>query len=127
MYTRKYTKARFNFQIRFYNHQKVFSNMPVYLVIDITIKDACLYSEYIFEVSDIIEKYGGKYLVRGGRVTELSGGWVPDRFIIVEFESKERVIECLRSEEYRKIAHLRRESTVGKTIIAEGISEQVHH
>jgi uncharacterized protein (DUF1330 family) len=101
--------------------------MPVYLVIDITIRNANLYSEYISKVSDIVEKYGGKYLVRGGRVTELSGSWAPDRFIIVEFESKERVVECLHSEEYKKIAHLRKESTVGKAIIVEGISEQPYH
>jgi uncharacterized protein (DUF1330 family) len=95
--------------------------MPVFMIIDIKIKKPNLYSEYIEKVSKIIKKFGGKYLVRGGKITELARDWTPERIIIIEFESAEKVHECLSSEEYQKIASLRYESTDGKAIIVEGV------
>lgn len=60
--------------------------MSVYFLIEISIKN-----EYIDKVKPIIEKYKGKYLARGGKITSFSKNWNPERIIIIEFPSLELV------------------------------------
>jgi uncharacterized protein (DUF1330 family) len=94
--------------------------MPVYLIIEITVKDRELYSEYVEKVPAIIEKYGGKYLARGGRVTPLMGGWNPERIILIEFDTVKQIHKCFQAKEYLEIAPLREQSTTSRSIIVEG-------
>lgn len=47
--------------------------MSVYLIIEIKVKDNELYSKYVEKVPEVIESYGGRYLIRGGEVTSFSG------------------------------------------------------
>jgi uncharacterized protein (DUF1330 family) len=90
------------------------------MIVDITVKNESLYSEYIAKVPNIIEKYGGRYLVRGGEITPITYNWNPQRVIIIEFDSKEQLQRCFSSQEYLEISPLREQSTVGKSIIVEG-------
>lgn len=96
--------------------------MSVYMVIEIEVLNEGLYSEYVQMVPEVIEKHGGKYLARGGRITSLSRDWNPERIVIIEFEDTESCRACFRSEEYSEIAHLRERSTRGRSIIVEGLS-----
>ena len=41
--------------------------MAIYSISNIEVKDWAIYEEYMKKVPKIIEKYGGKYLVRGGK------------------------------------------------------------
>ena len=45
-------------------------------------------------------KYGGRYLVRGGEVVALAGGWQPERIVVLEFESSDQAQDYLTSPEY---------------------------
>ncbi len=47
--------------------------MTVYVTIDIEVTDGATYKEYMRRVPATIEKYGGRYLARGGKVTPLAG------------------------------------------------------
>src|SRR5437879_5184522 len=58
--------------------------MAAYLIADITVHDPDGYKAYAADVSALIAKHGGKYLVRGGGVDVLEGDWTPARLIIVE-------------------------------------------
>ena len=51
-----------------------------------------------------MEKYGGEYIVRGGKTEVLEGDWKPKRIVVLEFESAERAKEWLNCEEYRRTA-----------------------
>jgi uncharacterized protein (DUF1330 family) len=90
------------------------------MIADMTVKNESLYSEYIAKVPNIIEKYGGRYLVRGGEITPITYNWNPQRVIIIEFDSKEQLQRCFSSQEYLEISPLREKSTVGKSIVVEG-------
>lgn len=94
--------------------------MSVYMIIEIEIKDEELYAEYVERVREVVVKQGGRYLVRGGQVTPLSGNWNPERIIIIEFETIEHLRTCFGSEEYRELAPLREKSTLGRSIVVEG-------
>ena len=94
--------------------------MAVYVIIEIKIKNKSPYAEYVEKVRSIVEKYKGRYLVRGGEITPLSGNWNPERIIVIEFPSYEDVKSWLSSQEYKEIAQLREKSTVTTAIVVEG-------
>jgi uncharacterized protein (DUF1330 family) len=94
--------------------------MSVYMIIEITIKNRELYSRYVAQVPEVVDKYGGRYLIRGGKVTPLSGNWNPERVILIEFETVEQLQKCFESPEYLEIAPLREQSTISKSIVVEG-------
>ena len=94
--------------------------MSVYVVIEIKILNRDIYDQYIERVPSIVKKYGGRYLARGEQITMLSGDWHPERMILLEFDSEEKVRTWLASPEYAEIAPLRTQSTVSKAIIVEG-------
>jgi len=94
--------------------------MAVYVIIEIKIKDRQVYSKYIARVRAIVEKYKGRYVVRGGKITPLFNSWHPERIIVIEFSSRYDVDRWLSSAEYKAIAILREESTETKAIVVEG-------
>lgn len=95
--------------------------MAVYMIADITVKNAEAYERYVSAVRQIVERHGGRYHVRGGKVVPLFGDWRPERVILLEFDSMERLKACFGSEEYRRIAPLREQSTVSRSIVVEGV------
>ncbi|MFA5063690.1 MAG: DUF1330 domain-containing protein [Candidatus Omnitrophota bacterium] len=99
--------------------------MAVYFIVEIKTKDENkeAYAKYIEQVRPIVEKYKGRYLTRGGKITSIFGNWNPERIIIIEFPSQENVKEWLNSPEYKGIAILREASTVTRAIMVEGKAE----
>jgi uncharacterized protein (DUF1330 family) len=95
--------------------------MPVYLVAEIEIKDLEMYSRYVEKVPEVIERFGGRYLSQGGRVTPMSGNWNPERMILIEFQTLEQLQQCFNSAEYLEVAPFRTQSTVSRSIIVEGL------
>jgi len=90
------------------------------MIIEVEIKDNERYSKYVEKVPEVIDKYGGRYLVRGGKVTPLSGNWNPERMVLIEFGSIEQLRKCFKSTEYLKIAPLREQSITSKAIVVDG-------
>jgi len=91
------------------------------MIIEIEVKDAGTYAEYVENVRAIVEKHGGRYLVRGGMVTPLSGDWNPERMIVIEFETVEHVRRCFGSPEYLKLAPVRERSAASRAIVVDGV------
>ena len=94
--------------------------MPAYLIADVEITDAAGFDEYRKLVPGTIEKYGGRYLVRGGAVEHLEGDWQPRRLVVLEFPSLEQARRWYDSEEYRGPKALRFQSARTSLILAEG-------
>ena len=94
--------------------------MSAYLILDIEVTNPALYDRYVARATSIIENCGGRYLVRGGRVTPLSGEWHPKRLVVIEFKSVAQAQRCLASPEYLTIAPLREQAAVSRAIIVEG-------
>ncbi len=93
------------------------------MILEIEVVDADTYAGYVKQAPTTVEQYGGRYLVRGGEVTPLTGGWYPQRIVVIEFPSMERFQEWLSSPEYSAIAPLREQSTKSKVIVVEGYAE----
>ena len=95
--------------------------MAAYVIAEIDITDPAAYEDYRKQVPDVIARYGGKYIVRGGRVEAIEGGWSPKRIAVVEFPSMEQALKFYRSPEYAPLIAIRQKASRGKLIIVEGV------
>jgi uncharacterized protein (DUF1330 family) len=94
--------------------------MAAYVIVDIEITDRDKYSEYIKVAPESIAKYGGAYLVRGGRAEKLEGSWEPKRVVVLQFESFDRARDWWSSTEYDGPKALRQAASVTNMILVEG-------
>jgi N-acetylglutamate synthase len=101
--------------------------MPVYMIIEIQVNDPGPYAEYVRRVPAIVERYGGRYLARGGTVTPIFGDWHPQRLIVIEFPSLDHLQRWQSSPEYQALAPLRERSTITRAIAIEGCSMDACH
>ena len=99
--------------------------MPVYLISDVTILDQDLYAEYAVQIPTLVERYSGRYLVRGGEVVPLTGGWRPERIVLVQFETMDLVQDFLDCPEFQALLPLRQQSSISRTIIVEGYNHDL--
>jgi uncharacterized protein (DUF1330 family) len=95
--------------------------MPAYVIVEIDILDRSGYEQYKNLAGPTVEKYGGKYIVRGGRTEVLEGHWQPKRIVILEFESAERAKEWLNCEEYCEPRKMRHRTAKTNMILVEGL------
>jgi uncharacterized protein (DUF1330 family) len=94
--------------------------MSAYVIAEIDVVDPAAYEDYRKQVLAVVTQYGGKFLVRGGRVEPREGGWTPKRIVVVEFPSLARAQKWYDSPEYAPLIKLRQKASKGKLIIVEG-------
>ncbi len=80
--------------------------MPAYFIVDDEVTDPAGFEEYRTRVPGTVEKYGGKFLVRGGQMQTLEGDWKPKRIVVTEFPSIEQARRWYDSDEYRALEAL---------------------
>ena len=76
--------------------------MPGYLIARVNVTDPEQYRKYTQVTPGVIEKYGGRFIVRGGLAVTLEGPEETNRLVVIEFPSRERAIEFYRSAEYQE-------------------------
>ena len=96
------------------------SEMSAYVIGDIEVTDAAVYEDYRRQVAATVQKYGGRFVVRGGKVEALEGGWSPKRVVLLEFPSMEQAQKWYRSSEYAPLIALRQRASRGKLVLVEG-------
>lgn len=94
--------------------------MPAYVIVEIDITDPVGYEEYKNLAGATVEKYGGKYVVRGGKTEVLEGDWQPKRIVVLQFDSVQRVKEWLNCEEYREPRRMRHRTAKTNMVVVEG-------
>ena len=95
--------------------------MPAYVIVEIDIVDSAGYEEYKKLAGATVEKYGGKYVVRGGRTEVLEGDWNPKRIVVLQFDSPRHAKDWLNSKEYREPRKMRHRTARANMILLEGI------
>jgi uncharacterized protein (DUF1330 family) len=94
--------------------------MSAYVIAEIEVTDPAGYEDYRKQVLAVVTKYGGKFLVRGGKVDPKEGGWAPKRIVVLEFPSLEQARKWYGSPEYAPLIALRQRASKGKLILVEG-------
>jgi uncharacterized protein (DUF1330 family) len=95
--------------------------MPAYFIVDNEVTDHKGFEEYRNQVRGTVEKYGGKFLVRGGKVQALEGDWKPTRIVVTEFLTTEQALRWYDSEDYRALKALRLRTARGSVVLVEGV------
>ncbi|MBQ11040.1 MAG: D-fructose-6-phosphate amidotransferase [Planctomyces sp.] len=95
--------------------------MAAYYIVDLEVTDAGEFEEYRRLVAPMVANYGGRYVVRGGALETVEGDWSPNRLVILEFDSMERLKSWYESDEYRPVKAIRHRSAISKAVIVEGI------
>lgn len=95
--------------------------MSAYLIAEVEVRDPQGYEEYRKLVGPTLQKYGGKFLVRGGKVETLEGDWNPKRVVVLEFESVEQAHKWYDSPEYTVAKNIRQKASDGRFILVEGV------
>lgn len=94
--------------------------MPAYLVGKMKITDPEAYGRYKERTPKIVEKFGGRFLTRGGEKLCLEGSEETRRVVIVEFESMDMAEAFYRSKEYQDAMELRKDAALMDLMIVGG-------
>ena len=94
--------------------------MAAYVIGEIEVTDQASYEDYRKQVLATVEKHGGRFIVRGGKVEALEGGWSPKRLVVLEFPSMQKLLTWYRSPEYKPLITLRQKASRGRLIAVEG-------
>ena len=95
--------------------------MSAYVIVEIDVLDPAEYEEYKKLAGATVEKYGGKYIVRGGRTEVLEGDWNPKRIVVLQFDSMQRAKDWLNCEDYREPRKMRHRTAKTNMILVEGV------
>src|ERR1017187_1856325 len=80
-------------------------------------RDAEAFKPYAARVADVSKEFGCRYIARGGAVTPLSGSFVPDRAVLMEFPSADDVAAFYFSESYAPLLRIRLAATEPRFVL----------
>ncbi len=91
-----------------------------YWIAHVRVTDPERYKDYVAANAKAFEKYGAKFLVRGGANEVKHGAIAFDRHVVLEFESYEKAKACYESPEYKAAEVIRNEASDGYVVVVEG-------
>jgi len=94
--------------------------MTAYLIAQTEIHDHETYDKYKAQVLPVIQKFGGRFIVRGGALEVLEGDWKPSRLVMIEFPSMQHIRDWFASPEYAPLLALRQPAAVDCLVAVEG-------
>jgi uncharacterized protein (DUF1330 family) len=97
-----------------------FIGMAGYWIVRVEVTDPAAFAEYLKAVPEVLKKFGGRHIIRGGKTTTLEGSAESRRIVVIEFPSLEKAEECYRSPEYQRVRKLRANAATGEIVAVEG-------
>jgi uncharacterized protein (DUF1330 family) len=94
--------------------------MAAYVIVTETVNDENMFDEYRKQVPATLAPFGGKFIVRGGKLTVHEGKWPHKRTVVIEFASRAQAEGWYNSPAYRQIIDLRLRSSAGDFVIVDG-------
>jgi uncharacterized protein (DUF1330 family) len=95
--------------------------MAAYIVAQLKVSDPAAFQRYREAVTPLVDRFGGRFRVRGGELDLLEGDWAWPRLVIIEFQSKDAARLFYESSEYQQMLSLRQASSQGTVAIVEGV------
>ena len=94
--------------------------MPAYLIARVQVTDWERYRQYTQATPAAIEKFGGRFIVRGGETITLEGAPETGRLVVIEFPSFDQAKAFYHSEEYSRARKLREGAATGQFLVVHG-------
>ena len=96
--------------------------MPAYLVGGVDVSDPSWVEEYGPKVEALVQKHGGRYLVRGGKMDVVEGTTPASRvMVVVEFPSMEHAQAWYNDPEYAPLIKLRQTGSEAEIVLVDGL------
>jgi uncharacterized protein (DUF1330 family) len=90
-----------------------------YWIAQISVKDASRYPDYVALAQPAYQRFGAKFLVRGGAHQVVEGEARP-RHVVIEFPSYQAAQDCYNSPEYTAARAVRQAIADGDIVVVEG-------
>jgi uncharacterized protein (DUF1330 family) len=95
-------------------------NMPKgYWIVRVSVHDETRYPDYLAAAKPAFEKYGARFIVRGGAF-DLMEGDARTRNVVVEFDDHATAKACYESPEYQAAKRIRQKYADADFLIIEG-------
>ena len=94
--------------------------MPAYLIARVQVTEWERYRQYTQATPAAIEKFGGRFIVRGGETITLEGAPEIGRLVVIEFPSLDQAKAFYHSEEYSRTRKLREGAATGQFLVVDG-------
>ena len=94
--------------------------MSAYIIADIQVTDPVAYDDYRPLAAASIARFGGRFIVRGGKVDLLEGEPQPERIVVIEFPDADTARRWYQSEEYQTALKIRQAASRGRVLLVEG-------
>jgi uncharacterized protein (DUF1330 family) len=94
--------------------------MTAYLVAQIDVSDRDAYRAYAEAALPVVEKYGGRFLVKAGPTIALEGDPPRERIVVIEFEDEESALTYYNSTEYQAAKSYREGAADAQFFIVSG-------
>ena len=78
------------------------------------------YGAYAQALPAVVERFGGRFLVAGGRLEAVEGETKP-RNVVIAFDDYETARACWYSPQYAEVARLREGAAAVDVVIVEGV------
>jgi uncharacterized protein (DUF1330 family) len=91
-----------------------------YWIARVDVRGAERYKDYVRLAKPAFERFGAKFLARGGAFQKLEGQ-VRARNVVIEFPSFQAAIDCYNSPAYQTAAAVRQECADAEMVVVEGI------
>jgi len=96
------------------------SKVPAFYIAEFEVSDPEGLKPYSERVSSTFESFGGRFIVRGGRVVPLEGEAPKGRIVVIAFESMEKAQAWYDSPAYRELRPIRHKAGKSRVFIVEG-------
>ena len=90
-----------------------------YLIANITVNDPDDYAGYVGAAPELMARFGGSYLVRGGQ-SQVPEGESRDRQVVIEFPSYADAVAAYNDPDYQDVAEIRRATADSVILVVEG-------
>jgi len=92
-----------------------------YVIAQLKVTNPENYKEYVNKVTEVVQKFGGEYLVRNGEYQCVEGETKFPRIVVIKFPSYQKALEWYNSDEYKPVKQIRLNNSEGSNIIIKGI------
>ena len=99
--------------------------MTAYILADNKIVNAEAYASYITSITASVEKFGGRYLVRGGKPVRRSGNRQWNRVVLIEFPSMEAAEAWLDDPNLASLHAMRETNAETQLVLLPGLMPEV--
>ena len=92
-----------------------------FFMVELALTDPALLAAYREKVPALVERHGGRYIVRTDRIETVEGDWRPERFTVVGFPDMAALRAWYFSDDYKAILPQRLAAARCRAILVEGV------